>query len=380
MKTHRFGRNLVPVGFKGLTLAFLLTLVGLTPSTARPCGGLLTADTTSSIEAQRALVVWRAETIDVHVQLKVSGNSAAAMWLIPVPAVPELAVGDAGVFQALDDISSPQVILAPFGGGGGVGCGDDAVAGGANGDLVDRGLSFSAGGTVGKYTYEIVTGTKVDAITEHLETAGFSVPANWGAELSSYVEAGMTFVAAKLTGGISASEALEPLILTVPRPVLPEMVYPVAIGRLSSAPIVPIQIYQLSSERHRVVNYGSLSLDGLADVIRRDSTDYATALDGLTSAAGGRLVVTEFARDLRKLEVPKLVSDLMDTEAFYLTRSTARVPVGDLADMLLSFAADAPEEDGVADVPSTAGGPFGVLFALLALGLWALRGRRLQHG
>ena len=114
MKTKRNLRSL------SVVLTALLS-VAVGGDTARPCGGLLTASSAdAAIEGQRALVVWREETVDVYVQLQLQGSASDAMWLIPVGTTPELSVGSAELFTELADISAPTVMLSsPSDGGGG---------------------------------------------------------------------------------------------------------------------------------------------------------------------------------------------------------------------------------------------------------------------
>jgi len=369
-----------------LTLTLLAALAG-TPSEARPCGALLHAETAdAAIDGQRALVVWRQDTVDVHVQLKVTGSADAAMWLLPVPTTPEMSVSSVEIFDALDQLSTPIIELeSPSAGDSGGGClGSSDAAGGVNQSGGADGVVFSEGGTVGSYDYEIVLAPTAAVVIEHLNGKGFDVPAAWETEIGSYVDQDMLFVAARLTDPVNTStDALEPLVMTMPRPASSQMVYPLGIGRLSSSDVMPVRLYQLSDRRYRIVNYGSVSLDMLADRVRENWANdgdptVATAFDQLTATSGGRLVVTEYAADITRLELPTVLADLVDDSAFYLTRSYARPTRDALEDMLLSFASDAPDEDGYAEAPatSTSSLPMLLLAVLGWLGLVARRRHR----
>ncbi len=345
-------------------------------SPARPCGALLQADTADAvIDGQRALVIWRQATVDVHVQLEVVGNASEAIWLLPVSGLPELSGGDPDVFDDLERMTTPVVELQPPAVRDGDGCDGAADPAGASANDVSGGAVFSQGGTVGSYQYEIVVAPTATGVIDHLTEQGFAVPTSWEDEITRYVDDGMLFVAAKLDDPIHADvSALEPLVMTIARPPTSQLVYPAGIGRLSGGEVIPILVYQLSDRRYRVANFASVALDHLASRVRDNHhTDgdptYATALDQLTEASGGKLVVTEFAGDIRALELPPSLAAVVSDDSFYLTRTFLRPRREHIDDLLLSFASDGPDEDGYAEAPatSTSGAPMLVLVMLMLI-------------
>ncbi len=108
-------------------------------------------------------------------------------------------------------------------------------------------------------------------------------------------------------------------------------------------------MWVLTDKRYRVETYGAKNLEHVADdlagiVAAQGEASYDEYLDDATASAGGRLMVTEYARDLRSLDVPAEVAELIDDQtSFYLTRFHARIPADSLADAVLGPGTDSVE-------------------------------------
>ena len=188
----------------------------------------------------------------------------------------------------------------------------------------------------------------------------------------------MAFVAARLTAEGDAAE-LPVLTLTVPRPGSARLLYPLGLGRVSAAKIVPVLIWVIADKRYRVASYASGDLALIAAELRAmedrgEAIDYNVALDTLTAAAGGRVMVTEFAGET---SLEGVLAGLADSDTAYVTRLFARVPAKSLADAELAFTKDAPTVAPFITVEATRRGPFRALpllaFLMLALGVAARR-------
>jgi hypothetical protein len=339
------------------------------------------------MEAQKVLMVWKAEEIDVHVSVRAVTEGADFSWVLPVAAAPKLALGDSAVFEALDAMTRPTIDIEQeiFTGGGESGfCGmtSDASGGAAkNGGSAPIQVES---GTLGNYEYDIVSASSVEEMLTWLEDDGYAIPEGASGALAPYVAAKMSFVWVKLgpkTQGVSTSD-LQPLILTVPRPVNSELSFPLALSAGSASPgsKMVTHLYMLADKRYRVTNYGSTDLEGVADSLwemRFDSPLYEDVLDSMTEEAGGRLMVTEFARDLTNFAtLDPAIEELIGDASFYLTRLHARTSPESLADATLTFAHEAPEVAPFATAKDKSGHahlPLAVLLVLLGLLGWSNR-------
>ncbi len=325
-------------------LALALALACLAPTgEARACGGLVTTASfgNPTIDAQRAIVVWREETVDIHVQLAASGIDAPA-WLIPVPSVPEVGLGDADAFTALEQLTKPTVLLQRSRGGGSGGCMSDSGSDGGETLNLD-GVTVFDSGVLGDIEYEVVKAHEVEDLTAWLAERDYPVTKALEVALSEYVEADMAFVAARLTAEGDAAE-LPALTLTVPRPGSARLLYPLGLGRISAGDIVPVLIWVIADKRYRVASYASGDLALVANELRAmedrgQTADYNVALDTLTKSAGGQLMITEYANETT---LSGTLAGLGDTDDVYVTRLFGRVPADSLVDVELAFTKDAP--------------------------------------
>lgn len=322
----------------------------IAPRVAHACGGFFQTEATQNlaIGAQRALNVWREETVDVHLQLVANTDGGDFAWVVPVPVQPELSLGDAAVFEALDGLSTPSVeIVRGTGGGGGGFCGSADAAGGG---LVpnQNGVQHFGGGALGDYQWDLITGESATAVGAWLGDHGYVVPDAFADAAQPYLDGGMRFLAVKLTPEAQDGALdLQPLVVTMPRPGDSRLTFPLGFSRVSAIDVTPIVLYVLADKRYRVANAASVELATVAVELghrfdQGDSVDYEDVVDGLTDAAGGRFVVTEFAADLA--DQPGLSGELtalFDADAHYLTRLFARVPRASLDDLVITFANEA---------------------------------------
>jgi hypothetical protein len=375
--------------FKHL-LALALVLI---PLDVLACGLFFPTISASptTMDAQRVLMVWKANTVDVHVSVRASTEKADFAWVLPVSDKPELALGSIETFTALETLTKPQIEIEPEGSGS-----PDDGSGFCNSSMggVMAGADFSSGksaapvqvesGNIGDYEYDIVKADTVEEMITWLEEDGYAIPEGAEATLAPYVAASMSFVWVKLAerSDLPSLTDLQPIILTVPRSVNSKLSFPLALSASSASGTMGTQIYTLADKRYRVTNYASVDLQGVADRfwdLRFDFPTYENVIDTLTAESGGRLVITEFARDLRCMDfLEESLTDLMSEDIYYLTRLSARTLPENLKDATVTYAHDAPEVPHfvVAKDPADAqdaGLPVAVMLVLLGLLGWGQR-------
>lgn len=357
-------------------LAFSLVVTALAaptlaPAPASACGAFFPSVTASNaaIDAQRALFVWRDKTVDMHLQLVAATDGGDFAWILPVPDQPTLALGDAAIFDALDAIATPTIeIVRDSGGGGGGFCGSDA----AGGDLGQPrgGVQHFGGGTLGDYTWDLIAGQTAEAVEAWLTDNDYAVPDGFADVAEAYTS--MRFLAVRLSAD-AGDDALDltPLVVTVERPADGRLVFPLGFSRMSAPATTPLVLYTLADKRYRVANAASVEVATVGAELRALAEDdlsatYDDAVDGLTAAAGGRMVVTEFAGAVEVADLLGLAAD----EAPYLTRLYARVGRADLDDLVITFANHAEDVDN--HVIAATGGGLGGGPTSLALAFFGL--------
>jgi len=356
--------------------SFLVASIHPTPSNA--CGAFFASETSQNlaIDAQRALLIIRKDTLALYLQLAANTDGQPFSWIIPIPqgsAPPTVTLGDQAIFDDLDALTTPTVTIAPGNDSGGGFCGS-ADAGGGLG-VPRGGVQHFGGAELGPYTYDIIAGSNVDALSTWLSDNGYVVPSTFADAFAPYV-AKSVFVAVRLTAGPALDGATtEPLVVSWPRAFEGGLGYAFGLSKLSSPEVMPLVLWVLADKRQRVANYGSIELDQVARTMRDQNLGYDAAITALTADAGGRLVTTEFAKDLRPLVLPAALAALVEptaSDAFYLTRLYAAVPRAAIEDLVITFAANAPEVEPAITVSQSTHAPIALASSLLLL-VWLRR-------
>lgn len=343
------------------------------------CGAFFRSETSQNlaIGAQRALMVVAEDTIALHLQLTADSDGAQFSWIVPVPeggGPPTVELGDQALFQALDQLTTPRVTIRRRSSSGSL-CGS-SDSGPSAGPPDREGVEHFGGADLGPYTYDIIAGSDAAAVEGWLEDNAYVVPPDFADAIEPYT-ANSVFVAVRLSAGEPADAAvLRPLSITWPRAFEANLGYALGLSRLSAPEVQPVLLWILADKRQRIANYGSTDVDHLAETMKDRDLEYNEAVTALTEEAGGRLVITEYARDLRQIPVPTEVDALLTAESFYLTRLYAEVPVDAIEDLVITFAADAPEVDNRVEVSSSRpAGETLVLASALTFLFWRRRRR-----
>ncbi len=364
-----------------ITTLATLSVAAFHPAPVHACGAFFPSESSQNlaIDAQRALMIVRKDTLALHLQLAANTDGQPFSWIIPIPegsAPPTITLGDQAIFDALDALTTPTVTIVRGDDSGGGFCGSADKAGGL--DNRGGGVQHFGGAELGPYTYDIIAGTKVEALAAWLTDNGYVVPAAFADAFTPYVDKNV-FVAVRLTAGPALDGATtEPLVVTWPRAFEAGLGYAFGLSKMSAGEVMPLLLWVLADKRQRVANYGSIEVDHVARKMRDDLLDYEASIAALTSEAGGRLVTTEFAKDLRTIEVPSALAALIADDAFYLTRLFASVPRDAIEDLVITFAANAPDVEPTITISQSTHAPIAFASSLLAL-VW-LRRRRSGRG
>ena len=96
--------HLIPMS--GLLVLLLFTA---RPVEACGCGVYIPREGESNVVQERALIRWDGETEDIVMALSVQGSSEEAAWILPVPSEATVQLGDAKLFDTLQELTKPRV-------------------------------------------------------------------------------------------------------------------------------------------------------------------------------------------------------------------------------------------------------------------------------
>lgn len=210
----------IPVRKLSLSLFCFLTLF---PLHTFACGGFFCSNRPINQAEEQIVFRQQGNKITTMVQIQYSGSPTAFSWVLPVPGVPDIKVGDSAVFNALEVATRPSFALKTSG----APCNREI----ANWDSQQRGFSipgFGANGApnespqnpvvvvasedVGPYKSEIVSSQNPQAMASWLRDNGYDLSIEGEELIEHYIEANMNFLALKLRSSADVGD-IRPIIL-----------------------------------------------------------------------------------------------------------------------------------------------------------------------
>ena len=192
-----------------ITLAsMLLLLADGARNDAPACGGFFCAAFPMDQVGEQILFASDGSTITMQVQIQYQGSAADFAWVLPIPAVPELTVGQNEVFRQLGFATRPTFFLQFDEAGE---CGFpfrvlEATTDGGGGATVE----VASEERVGPYETAVIRADDAAAITEWLLANGYQI-GDLGAELlEPYVANGSYFLALRLAADSDVGD-LQPI-------------------------------------------------------------------------------------------------------------------------------------------------------------------------
>ncbi|TCO32628.1 uncharacterized protein DUF2330 [Kribbella steppae] len=231
-------------------LALGFVAAGVTPAWACACGGYLPdAESRARAYGENALVQYDDGTEQITLSMAINGSSKKAAWIMPVPAAAKVELGETGLFNRLDRMTRPKVVVRktywPFRDLGVMGSGPDS----AGAPRAGAGVNVRQEMQLGPFSVARLEGTSGTAVTDWLGTNGYVVPSGLAENLTPYLTEKWEIVAVKLApkqAGESMSGATPPLRLTFASD---RIVYPM---RLSKGAISEQTVTVYVAAAHRV--------------------------------------------------------------------------------------------------------------------------------
>ena len=292
----------------GVGVALSLHLV-TAPQDAQACGGTFCDSVTSMPVAQTGesiLFVRGDGWIETHIQIEYDPTAQATefAWLVPVMAQPELSVGSANFFSALEMSTAPNYGFSARGQPCPNWGDDDGCDGSGDGGGVDEKLDIAGGGdgpnvvdhrVVGAFEMFVLDGGTPQGVMDWLGDNEFEQDPAAAPIIAEYLDEGFMFVAFKLANDAEASE-IHPVVL---RYAGEEPCVPIRLTRIAAVDDMVIRTYFLTEDRAVPTNYQHVELNPLKLDFLRSGANYAEVLSMAIDEAGGHAWVTEYAGDSR---------------------------------------------------------------------------------
>jgi hypothetical protein len=224
----------------GFSIVIAALALFATPVAACGCGIYIPEEGEARVEQERALIVWDAGQEDIVLELGVQGDSAEAAWIFPVPSPATAQLGDARIFETLQELTKPRTkkVYDWFPNWGLTG-----AVGGAPG-----GVQVLNRQTLGPFDVSSLAASDANSLSDWLTTNGYAFPDGLSGVLEPYVAQNWYYVAARLLPGAAGETLtgrLDPLRVTFQSD---KIVYPMRATALATGDL-SVFLYVLADHR-----------------------------------------------------------------------------------------------------------------------------------
>ncbi len=245
-----------------------LSLLGLSSVAdlrrAEACGCFLPPDPTVPVVQAGERIVFAIDQGQVvaHIQIQYAGAAGDFGWLLPLPSVPKLELGNDELFNQLIATTQPKYEMKrAFNGnctfqyqfntnGPGGAAGATPAADGQN-DADKQSTPLVIQSSVGPYDYAVLKADSKQAMLDWLAANHYFVPAGTDDVVGPYIHSGAYFLALKLRPG-NATGDLQPVVVRYASD-LPMI--PIVLSSVAAQPNMGIQVWMLGAARAIPRNY-----------------------------------------------------------------------------------------------------------------------------
>ena len=272
-----------------LILASMLLLADAARNDTHACGGFFCSALPMNQVGEKILFAFDGSTMTMQVQIQYQGTAEDFAWVLPIPAIPELMVGQNEVFRQLSFTTRPAFFLQfdqadecgffyPF---------PEAM------DDVTRSedVEVASEERVGPYETAVIKADDAAAITEWLLANGYQI-GDLGAELlEPYVANGSYFLALRLAADSDVGD-LQPIGATY---VAQQPMIPIRLTAVATQPDLGVLVWILGSDRAVPENYLHVRINEARIDWYNGGPNYAQVVTEAANEAGGRAFVTDYA-------------------------------------------------------------------------------------
>lgn len=332
-------RTRTKLGFMVVPLALGL----LWPGLAAACGGFFCTTVPVDQSAERIIFTMDEGRITTYVQINYMGSPDDFAWVLPVPNVPTLAVGDMVTFRDLDRLTAPLFIPPP-----------------APDCLRPRVLTFApkpaagvdvlASGTVGPFNYHVVTSPDPQEMVSWLRDNGYRIDPEMEPLIAVYTDEGMVFLAMKLQPGRETRD-ITPIRLEYESS---QPMIPLRLTAVAAQPNMGVLVWVFANGRTGPVNYVDMTIsDGEILFSPFGANNYRQVVARAADQAGGRAFVTEFAGPTTSLRAADPTAQLLVQKYPYITRFYTRISADEMTvDPAFDYAPEKGAVNNIHDLSS----------------------------
>ena len=272
-----------------LILASMLLLADASRNDTHACGGFFCSASPMDQVGEKILFAFDGSTMTMQVQIQYQGTAEDFAWVLPIPAIPELMVGQNEVFRQLSFTTRPAFFLQfdqadecgffyPF---------PEAVE-----DLATSAdVEVASEERVGPYETAVIKADDAAAITEWLLANGYQI-GDLGAELlEPYVANDSYFLALRLAADSDVGD-LQPIGATY---VAQQPMIPIRLTAVATQPDLGVLVWILGSDRAVPENYLHVRINEARIDWYNGGPNYAQVVTEAANEAGGRAFVTDYA-------------------------------------------------------------------------------------
>ncbi|HEY0755855.1 MAG TPA: DUF2330 domain-containing protein [Ktedonobacteraceae bacterium] len=293
-------------------LLLALTCLLLSPLTALACGGMFSADAYTEQSAERLIFAVDPGKVTLYEQIHYTGSPKDFAWVLPVPAIPKVDTTSINLFQELDRDTDPRLYQASAASCGGYGTTSAPAP-------VTGGVNVYSSGAVGPYSYNVISSSDSQALTNWLTAHNYKIPAESRAEMQPYIAAHMLFLAMRLQSNTSTHDML-PIKITYATN-QSTISIPLRMATPMGKENLGILLWIFAQGRFVPQNYQSLQLNynQLANNLYSQSA-YADLVSQAVHKANGHGFVTEYAQPTSNLSTNDHELATLTQAYRYLTR------------------------------------------------------------
>ncbi|MFV8753287.1 DUF2330 domain-containing protein [Nannocystaceae bacterium ST9] len=313
-----------PRFFSWISVAPLAALALTWSRPAEACGGTFCDNTLIPMPVDQTgediLFIRDGADVEVHIRIQYMGEAERFAWIVPLQAIPEVAVGSELLFASLSQATAPfwytnRSYDCPI---------DPTNAEGSDGgDFTgDTGVKFDAGGgpeivfqdTVGSFDVIVLQGGTAAEVIDFLTANDYAQDPEAEPILQEYLDEGFLFAAVKLAAAADVDQ-IHPLTFRFPGD---EPCVPIRLTRIAAEQDMGIRVYLLGGERWVPSNYDHVVLNPLRYDWKNSPgiAGYVGLLSLAADEAGGQAFATDYAGPSSAVGTFGLWSPSWDENAF----------------------------------------------------------------
>ncbi|MFT3713187.1 MAG: DUF2330 domain-containing protein [Archangium sp.] len=304
----------------------------LLPSEADACGCFTPPNPAVPVvqAGERILFAVKNGEVTAHIQVLYQGGEAEFGWLLPLPSVPTLELGNDELFARLLTATQPQYRLSiqrasecyfaySSGGGAATGGGTGGGFGGA-----DAGTSgppvLVIESSVGPYDYAVLRADSKSEMLAWLTTNHYFVPAGTDDSVTPYIHEGGYFLALKLRPGKSTGD-LQPVVL---RYQSDYGAIPITLTATGASDNMGVQVWMLGEGRAIPRNYHHTVInDAAIDWVNGGANYNSVIIRAVGEAPERHTFVTEYSGSGAGVKSALLPAGRFGTQSEFASAATA---------------------------------------------------------